>query len=63
MYASSNPRAATQSPSSPFANDSRARSAERYSPRQPGTGYGNSSGYASPRSYATEQAAPMFRCG
>ena len=33
----------------------------RYRPRATGIGYGNSSGYASNRSYATPQPA-YFRC-
>ena len=31
-------------------------------PRDFGTGYGNSSGYGTPRSYAPQSFAPRFRC-
>jgi len=35
---------------------------ERYRPRETGTGYGNSSGYASTRRYAERSAPSYFRC-
>ena len=35
----------------------------RYREREFGVGYGNSSGYASGRSYTNRSAPPYFRCG
>ncbi len=35
---------------------------ERYRPREVGTGYGASSGYASGRRYADSRATSYFRC-
>lgn len=35
---------------------------ERYRPREVGTGYGASSGYASARHYADTRAPSYFRC-
>lgn len=58
MYRQPNP-----SRTSPTASEtSRLRLSDRYQPRQPGTGYGRSSGYASPRQYAQVSSTPLFRC-
>lgn len=43
--------------------DAQLRLTARYQPRQAGTGYGRSSGYASPRQYAQASAQPLLRCG
>ncbi len=32
-------------------------------PRQPGTGYGKSSGYGQSHHYADQRERPLFRCG
>ncbi|MGD9582157.1 MAG: hypothetical protein AB7V26_00600 [Lysobacterales bacterium] len=40
----------------------RLRLAERYRPREIGTGYGNSSGYARDRGYLGTVGGRLFRC-
>ena len=44
------------------ANPSGYRDGER-KPRQPGTGYGKSSGYGQSHHYADQRERPLFRCG
>ena len=62
MYA---PRSATPS-SRPVVRPRAPETSRRavYRERAPGVGYGNSSGYASKRSYANGwEVQPRFRCG
>lgn len=54
------------SPSRPVVRPRAPETSRRavYRERAPGVGYGNSSGYASPRSYARGwDVQPRFRCG
>jgi len=54
------PRFADRTPS-PRPAESTAR-VDRYRVRDFGVGYGNSSGYATARRYASNWGAPRFRC-